>query len=71
MTIDTAKQLAYSYDREEHTARLLRETNPQIAINGAEMGVAEEKAVFEGGSKAEDNFAMDTAAIPAQGFQGA
>jgi len=31
----------------------------------------EEKAVSEGGNKAGDNFAMDTAAIPAQGFQGA
>jgi len=38
MTPDEAKQLAYAYDRKEHTARILVETNPQIALAGAEMG---------------------------------
>ncbi len=70
MTPDDAKQLAYKYDRKEHTARLLRETNPQIVINGAEKGRTEQEAVLEGGKKAEDNFAMDTAAIPKEGFNG-
>jgi hypothetical protein len=44
---------------------------PEIAFNEAEMGLGSEKAVSEGDNKVEDSFAMDTAAIPAQGFQGA
>ena len=55
MTPDDAKQLAYKYDRNEHTAKMLLQTNPQIAINGAEMGRTEQKAVSEGGNKAEPN----------------
>jgi hypothetical protein len=44
---------------------------PEIAFNGAEMGLGSEKAGKEYSSKAEDNFAMDTAAIPPAGFNGA
>ena len=57
MSIDQAKQLAYAYDRKEHTARLLLQTNPQIAINEAEKGRTEQ----------EIEFAMDTAGIPKEG----
>ena len=31
MDINLAKQLAYQYDRKEHTCKLLRETNPAVA----------------------------------------
>lgn len=60
MSIDQAKQLAYAYDRKEHTARILIETNPQIAINEAEKGRTEREAVFEGNSKAEPNISGET-----------
>jgi len=60
MTLDESKQLAYAYDRKEHTARILVETNPQIAINEAEKGRTEQ----------EIEFAMDTAGIPKEGFNG-
>jgi len=58
--IDEAKQLAYAYDRKEHTARILVETNPQIVINEAEKGLTEEEAVSEGIVKAEPNISGET-----------
>jgi len=71
MTLDEAKRLAYELDRREHTARILVETNPQIAFKTDRKPNEIGKTVSEGVSKAEDNFAMDTAGIPKQGFQGA
>jgi hypothetical protein len=38
VSIDDAKQLAYSLDRREHTAKCMVETNPQIAFKTDSMG---------------------------------
>jgi len=47
MTQDDAKQLAYSLDRKEHTAKCMVETNPQIAFKTDLTGATEQEEDFE------------------------
>ena len=54
MTQDDAKQLAYSLDRQEHTAKCMVETNPQIAFKTDLTGATATKEEKAYPSKAAD-----------------